>query len=352
MKTNILDQPLFRLIVPSFYGLMMYILILLINNSLYSLTDTVFSSELMLCVVLAYLISEPIRLVITLFERQLGTRLKKAASLFLMIGTNLVVGATIIFIAGYLYFTEIEGATYFSYFQSTLIKLVVVYGLSAVFYTLFFLSIYFLSIKNETELKKEDLKRQNLEHQLEIFNNQINPDLLFQSLESLISLVHHNLDEAEDFVDKLAQFYRSILDNRKRELISLKEELAACKVLIYLFQARYPEQVTFEVKQLQKAEDVMVVPSSFSMVLDCIINGSIISTYQPMKIILDCEGEEGYVLIQHKENEKLSNSHYIKNCRNKLHNAYAYFTDRPVIEIKAYGEAYVKIPHISLNETI
>lgn len=96
----------------------------------------------------------------------------------------------------------------------------------------------------------------------------------------------------------------------------------------------------------------MVVPSSFSMVLDCIINGSIISTYQPMKIILDCEGEEGYVLIQHKENEKLSNSHYIKNCRNKLHNAYAYFTDRPVIEIKAYGEAYVKIPHISLNETI
>lgn len=350
MKSNILDQPLFRLIVPSFYGLMMYILILLINNSLASLTDTVFTSELLLCVVLAYLISEPIRLVIILFERQLGEELKKATSLFFMIGTNLLVGAAVVFVAGYVYFTQIEGASYFSYFQAILIKLVVIYGLSAVFYTLFFLSIYFLSVKNETELKKEDLKRQNLEHQLEIFNNQINPDLLFQSLETLISLVHHNLDEAEDFVDKLAQFYRVILDNRKKELVPLSEELKACKDLIYLFKARFPNQVELVVKQENKAKEIMVVPSALSMVLDCIINGSIISPYQPMKITLDCEGEEGYLVIQHNENTKLSHSRFIKNCRKNLHEAYAYFTDQPVIEIKAYGDAFVKIPQISLNE--
>lgn len=351
MKSNILDQPLFRLIVPSFYGLMMYILILLVNNSLESLTATVFTSELLLCVILAYLISEPIRLLIILFERRIGEELRRAASLLLMLSTNLLVGGAIVFGAGYLYFTQIEEFSYFSTFQSTLLTLVVVYALSAVFYTIFFLSVYFLSVKNETELKREDLKRENLEHQVEIFNNQINPDLLFQSLETLISLVHHNLDEAEDFVDKLAQFYRSILDNRKKELIPLSDELGACKDLIFLFQSRFPDQIELKILQEAKAKEVMVVPSSLSMTLDCIVNGSIISQYQPMQITLDCHGEQDYLVIKHKENEKLSNSRFIKNCRKNLHEAYAYFTDQPVIEIKAYGDAFVKIPLISLNDS-
>lgn len=349
MRSNILDQPLFRLVVPTFYGLMMYILILLINNNLQSLTEAIITNELAICIVLAYFISEPVRLVIIQFEKRLGEELKKTGSLFTMIGVNFLVGATTTFVITYLYFTQFEGASYFSTFQSVLMKLVVIYALSAIFYTIFFLSIFFLSVKNETELKKEDLKRQNLEHQLEIFNNEINPDLLFQSLETLITLIHHNQDTAEDFVDRLAMVYRSILDNRKKELIELKDELKASKDLMYLFQERYPDQIEFEVKNDEEIKGAMVVPSSIPMVLDCIINGSIISTYQPMKITIDCAADDGYLVIKHKENDKLSNSEYLKKRRKNLHEAYAYFTDNPVIEIKAYGDAFVKLPLLSLN---
>lgn len=352
MKSNILNQPLFRLIVPSFYGLMMYILILLINNSLGSLNETIFTSELLLCVILAYAISEPIRLLIGVFERRFGDSLRQFGAILTMIGTNALVGGAIVFTLGYLYFTQVEEASYFSLFQTTLIKLTIVYGLSAVFYTVFFLSVYFLSIKNESELKKEDLKRQNLEHQLEIFNNQINPDLLFQSLETLISLVHHDLDQAEGFVDRLAHFYRSILDNRKKELIPLTDELRACDNLMHLFKARFPEQLDLKVLPSQKSNGTMVVPGAIAMTLDCIINGSIVSQYQPMTITLDCDGEEDYLVLMHKENERLSKSPYIKHCRKNLHEAYAYFTEKPVIEIKAFGEAFVKIPQIRLTDQI
>lgn len=352
MRSNILDQPLFRLVVPSFYGLMMYILILLINNNLQSLTEAIFTYELMLCVVLAYFISEPVRLVIIQFEKRLGENLKKSGSLLAMIGTNFLVGGAITFLISYLYFTEIEGANYFSTFQTVLLKLVIIYALSSVFYSLFFLSIYFLSVKNESELKKEDLKRQNLEHQLEIFNNEINPDLLFQSLETLITLIHHNQDSAEDFVDRLAMVYRAILDNRKKELIELKEELKSSKDLMYLFKERFPGQLELEIKNDEGINGAMVVPSSIPMLLDCIINGSIISTYQPMKITIDCGSEDGYLVIKHQENDKLSNSQYLNNRRKNLHEAYAYFTDCPVIEIKAYGDAFIKLPLLSLNQDL
>ena len=124
-----------------------------------------------------------------------------------------------------------------------------------------------MTIKNESELKKEDLKRQYLEHQLEIFNNEINPDLLFQSLETLISLVHHNLDTAEDFVDRLALVYRYILDNRKKELVSVDEEIRTSKNLVYLFKEKFPEQLYFELKNENRAKGKMLVPSTLSVIV-------------------------------------------------------------------------------------
>jgi sensor histidine kinase YesM len=349
MRTNSLDQPLFRILGPTFYGWMVYILILLINNNLGSLTDSIFTHELVLCIVLAYFISEPLRLVINQFDRRLGAQLKKANALFTLIGTNILVGATTSFIISYFYFTQVDGYNYFSSFQSILIKLVVIYGFSSVFYTLFFISIYFLSVKNEGELRNESLKRQNLEHQLEIFNNQINPDLLFQSLETLIGLIQHNQDAAEDFVDRLAMVYRSILDNRKKELNDLHEELRSSKDLIYLFQKRYPDQIEFQVKNEKKLSAAMLVPSSIPMILDCIINGSIISTYRPMKLIIDCAAEEGYLVIQYRENDKLSNRDDLRTRIKSVHEAYAFFTSRPVIEIRAYGDAFVKLPLLNLD---
>ncbi len=349
MKRSLLNQPIFRLIVPPIYGTMMYFLILLINNNLGQLTETMFNRELLVCVVLAYLVSEPIRLVILLFLKKYQDELRKPTNIGFLLVTNLIIGSLIIFLAAYSYFRFIEGANYLSTFQTPLINLTVVFGVSALLYSLFFLSLFLLTIKNESELKKEDLKRQNLEHQLEIFNNEINPDLLFQSLETLISLVHHNLDSAEDFVDRLALVYRYILDNRKKELVSVDDEIRASKNLIYLFKEKFPDQLNYELKNENKARGKMLVPNTLSMVLDCLINGSIISPWQPLNITVDFGTEDGYMVVQHKENDKLSNNKYIKNQYQNLHEAFSFFTDQPVIQIKAYGDAFIKIPLLDLN---
>lgn len=349
MKKSLLNQPVFRILVPAVYGLMMYFLILLINNSLDLLAYSMFTTELLICVVLAYLVSEPLRLITKLFLRKYEDELRKPGNMALLLVVNFITGSIIICIATYSYFKYVEGNTYFSNFQTQLTNLTAVYGVSSLLYTLFFLSLFLLSIKNESELKKEDLKRQNLEHQLEIFNNEINPELLFQSLETLISLVHHNLDAAEDFVDRLALVYRYILDNRKRELVTVEDEIRASKNLIYLFKEKFSGQIELNIKNESSAMRKYLVPNTVPMVLDCLINGSIISSWQPLKITIDCAGEDDYLIIQHKENDKLSNNKYIKNRYQNLHEAFSFFTDRPVIQIKAYGDAFIKMPLLDLN---
>lgn len=348
MKKNLIHQPIFRLVVPPIYGIMMYMLILLLNNSLGQLGDTVFTAELLVCVILAYLISEPLRLIIRVFERKSEDDLRSSSTIAALLVTNLLAGSLVIFLAAYNYFLYYEGYVY----EAILTKMVIVYGISGLLFTMFFLSTHFLSVKNESELKKEDLKRQNLEHQLEIFNNEINPDLLFQSLETLITLVHYNQDKAEDFVDRLAVVYRYILENRKKELVTVKDELKAAKNLMYLFQERYPDQLRFELKNENVNSQKLLVPSALPTMLDCIVNNSIISAHKSLSITIDGDGEEGYLVIQYSDNQKLRQNKYIKKRCKNVHNAFAFFSDRPVIEIKAYGSGFVKLPLLDINDRI
>lgn len=313
------------------------------------IANTVLTQELFICIILAFLISEPVRLVIVLFEKALGNELRRSKNLILLFVSVFIASAGITFGAIYFYFTEIENYEFLASFQPQLEKLVMIYSISGLLYTLFYLSIYFLSVKNETELKKEDLKRQNLEHQLEIFNNEINPDLLFQSLETLISLVHHNVDAAEDFVDRLSLVYRYILDNRKKELVPVQDELVATKNLFLLFKEKFGDQISFHIDEKRLKKEKLLVPNSLPMLLDCIINSSIISKYQALKVSISFD-EDDYLVIQYKENDKLSLDRLIRKRQSNLHEAFAYFSDRPVIQIKAYGDAFVKLPLLQLNE--
>ena len=349
MKKNLLHQPIFRITVPPVYGFMMYLLILSVTNSLIDISETMLTEELLLCVLLAYVVSESIRFSTYLIETKFEKDLKKLFNIVVVFLVNAVIGTGLVYLAVFLYFTEYGNLSSISSFRQELMSLVVTFGISTLLYTLFYLSIHFLTSKNETEIKQEDLKRQNLEHQLEIFNNEINPDLLFQSLETLISLVHDNRDAAEDFVDQLALTYRYILENRKRELVSLEDELKAASTIFHLFNEKYPGQLSFKVKEMGKHYKKLMVPNSIPTMLDCIINGSIISNRQPLNINVEYEVEENYLVVQYSQNDKLSIHKDVIRRKERLHEAYAYFTDRPVIQIKAYGDVFIKLPLLNIN---
>lgn len=349
MRKNLLHQPIFRITVPPVYGLMMYLLILSVTNSLMAISETMLTEELLLCVILAYLVSESIRFTTHLIEVKFDQDLKKILNIITVFLVNAVVGTGLVFIAVYLYFTQYVNLSAISSFRMELISLVTTFGISSLLYTLFYLSIHFLTSKNESEIKQEDLKRQNLEHQLEIFNNEINPDLLFQSLETLISLVHDNLDKAEDFVDRLSLTYRYILENRKRELVSLEDEVEAATNLFYLFNQKYPNQLSFKIKNIKTSYRKLMVPNSIPILLDCIINGSIISLSQPINIVIEYEAEEDYLVLRYSQNDRLSIQESIMKRKEKLHEAYAFFSDRPLIEIKAYGDVFIKLPLLNIN---
>jgi LytS/YehU family sensor histidine kinase len=62
----------------------------------------------------------------------------------------------------------------------------------------------------------EQLKKANLQSQSEGLKNQINPHFLFNSLNTLSSLIEEDPNQAEEFVEEMASVYRYLLCNPKK----------------------------------------------------------------------------------------------------------------------------------------
>jgi hypothetical protein len=95
-----------------------------------------------------------------------------------------------------------------------------------------------LRSKNDA-IEKEQLKQEKIKSELVAIKNQVNPHFLFNSLNTLNSIIRKNPEKATDFVDKLSFMYRYILQSSEKGLVTLTEELEFLNTYVYLINMRY-----------------------------------------------------------------------------------------------------------------
>src|SRR5680860_513765 len=94
--------------------------------------------------------------------------------------------------------------------------------------------------------------------QYETLKSQVNPHFLFNSLNSLSSLVRNDPDLAEKFVQKLSSVYRYVLENKEKELVSLSTELDFVNNYFYLQKIRDEEKIDLKI-ELKEIENVQIL---------------------------------------------------------------------------------------------
>src|SRR5436190_1884939 len=68
-------------------------------------------------------------------------------------------------------------------------------------------------------------ERKQLELQFEALKGQISPHYLFNSLNTISSLIFKDIQSAEQFIRRLAQTYQYILSTQNKKYVLLKEEV-------------------------------------------------------------------------------------------------------------------------------
>lgn len=347
MKKYFIHNPFFRLFAPAVYGILIYMLILLINNDVKQINEFFSEEEVYICIGLTYLSFESIRLVIVLLDKFLRGKYMLVRIPIQFILT--IVISTITVITGLnFYFAYFLG---FSMANAQLIGFTVIYSFTALLYNLLYYSNDYLQRENTLKLTAERQQREVLEMEMAEFKNDINPDLLYESLENVISLIGKKNDDAEEYIDYLASAYRYVLTNRQRELISLRSEIEAAKNIIRLLNEKYFGQLKLEVGLDENDLNHQLIPGSLPIAIECIARNTIISTQHPLVIRCYLEDEE-YLIVQSKLNDRLVPHTESIMALNRLQKSYSLYSERPLIQVKAYEENYIKLPVLRVAEEV
>jgi len=216
MVKNIINNSVFRLFTPIFYGVTMYILILLIFDRVQDLSENFLILEVVLCLIITYILFESMRFFILLVEKSITSNLIVSKRLLLQGGGSLLLSLVITSMVISFYFSKLVG---FNSYKNELIVFNTIFLFTSVLYNMVYFSFYYLNKTNESLLQKEDILRKNVEIELDTYKNKINPGFLYDSLETLISLSKQNIDKADQFILNLSDVYRNILTAKNSELV-------------------------------------------------------------------------------------------------------------------------------------
>jgi LytS/YehU family sensor histidine kinase len=160
--------------------------------------------------------------------------------------------------------------------------------------------------------------------------------------------MYKNVEQAEEFIDCLASAYRYVLRNRSEELVATGVELEAARNVIALLNQRHFGQIRFEPSMDVNDLKALLIPGSLPVIIEGLVRNTIISPFEPLTI--RCYLEDDYITIQSKLNDKLSLNPSAELAFARLQQSYSFYSDQPMIKVKAYEENYIKLPVINVGE--
>lgn len=208
--------------------------------------------------------------------------------------------------------------------------------------TLIYESVFFFQAWKQNVQKTESLARENVQSQLEALKNQLDPHFLFNSLNTLASLIDEENSPAQKYLDQLSDVYRYVLVSRDKSTVTLEEEMEFLNAYIYLNKTRFRENLQVESQVDVSAYQQHIAPLSLQMLVENAIKHNIVSKENPLRIkILQ---ENNYLSIANNLQEKKTFEKSTKVGLENIINRYRLLTDLRVEVHKSELNFTVRIP--------
>lgn len=200
----------------------------------------------------------------------------------------------------------------------------------------------------EGMLKNEALQKANAQAQLAVLKNQVNPHFLFNSLNTLISVIPDNQDTAVAFAENLSKVYRYLLEIKDKEVIPLAEEFKCIKAYEYLLKIRFGDGVSMEYPNLAMNNKLHIIPLSIQMLIENAIKHNIVSQNKPLRIQIAIENDQ--LIVKNNLQPKKILEPSTKIGLANIDKRYELLMDKHVNIQKTANEFIVRIPLVKMNE--
>lgn len=148
--------------------------------------------------------------------------------------------------------------------------------------------------RNQIAVENEALRAENISTHYEVLKSQMDPHFIFNSLNTLQSLINVDGEKAQNYVQELSLVLRATLQNK--EVVTLEQELQGVQAYCNLMQIRYGDNLHFDFRIDSKYDDYQVLPLSVQGLVENAIKHNVISGKQPLEVSISTT-EEGLLKV-------------------------------------------------------
>lgn len=260
-----------------------------------------------------------------------------------LLNTALVVAiASAIMLIILLIATGLNASDIVDIFKQSFIRLAILITVATLFYSILSMMTYSYYHYSEGQIADIKLNRKQLKLQFEALRNQLSPHYLFNSLNTISSLIHKNPDKAETYIRRLADTYSYVLLTKDRTLVTLEDEIEFVKSYFYLLRVRYDEGLNMEFNVPEQLKAYHIPPLTLQILVENAVKHNEFSSVEPLSIYLGAIDNKSLRITNNKTVQPVdvtSSRIGLKNIQQR----YAFFT-KDQIKINDSEQFEVIIP--------
>lgn len=167
--------------------------------------------------------------------------------------------------------------------------------------------IYLVHRQQQVIIENQQLQAENIRNQYEALKNQLNPHMLFNSLNTLRSLVREDQERAQKYIQELSHVLRYTLQGNESQCVTLHEEMDFASAYIFLLKMRYEDNLAFNIRIDRTMEDYYLPPMSIQILIENAVKHNEISNRHPLTICIATDAAGG-IFVSNPMQPKLTTS--------------------------------------------
>lgn len=163
--------------------------------------------------------------------------------------------------------------------------------------------IFIIEKYKEAAAEKEFIEQMQLKHEFNNLKQKVNPHFLFNSFNTLSSLISENKAQAVRFLDELSKVYRYLLRSNESGMSTVEEEVNFIRSYAKLLQTRYGEGFKIEISIAPSSKDREMPSLTLQLLVENAVKHNIIQKDNPVRVLIRSTGD-GYLSVENNLNKK------------------------------------------------
>lgn len=208
-------------------------------------------------------------------------------------------------------------------------------------------SFYLFLRYSESALETERYKKESIEAQYQNLTSRLNPHFLFNSLNTLTTIVEEDRKKAVAYIQELSVVYRYVLNSHNKTWIDLPSELKFTNSYITLLKMRFEDNLQISLDVCEQHLAYGILPLTVQLLIENAVKHNEISNSNPLDLKIFCTDE--FLIVSNNKQKRIIMPSSTKVGLQNISERYRFLINREVVIEDNETTFTVKIPLVKFT---